>query len=126
MGYIIKDKQVYSGNSDFIFSTLASAQQALSAGLIHEGATVYVRGAVGGGIYKTLSGAFVDFGVPSADRVDFDNTESELDSTDMQGAIDEIVEIIKGISYDPESETVTIPSTIGVYDSEEEMVVLAL
>ena len=36
---------------------------------------------------------------------------------EMQDDIDEITTIIKGISYDPASRSITIPGTIGVYSN---------
>ena len=61
-----------------------------------------------------------------AEGVAYDNDTSGLSADNVQDGIDEIATIIKGISYDADEEMITIPATIGTYDSNEEMIELAL
>ena len=62
----------------------------------------------------------------NAEDVNYDNSNSGLSSTDVNSAIDEIVENILHIEYDSEDESIVIPDGIMSYDSEEEEITLLI
>ncbi len=61
-------------------------------------------------------------GSNAADQV-YDNTESGLDATNTQDAVDEIAARLL-ITYDPITEMITIPTNVGFYDPDTEMITL--
>lgn len=67
--------------------------------------------------YELVSDGGSTIGEITALSTSYDNTTSGLDADNVQDAVDEVVTIIKGISYDPESRSITIPGTIGVYSN---------
>ena len=67
--------------------------------------------------YELVSDGGSTIGEITARSTSYDNTTSSLDADNVQDAVDEITTIIKGISYDPASRSITIPGTIGVYSN---------
>lgn len=82
MGKIIRNGEIYAGNSTFTFNSLAAAQAALQAGELPEYADVQIIPLDGEGNAQPFP----------AELVGYDNSESGLDAENVQGAVDEISE----------------------------------
>lgn len=61
-------------------------------------------------------------GSSAADQV-YDNTESGLAATNTQAAVDEIAARIN-VVYDPITEMITIPTNVGSYNPDTEIITL--
>lgn len=60
--------------------------------------------------------------ITASDQV-YDNTDSGLDATNTQDAVDEIAARLL-ITYDPVTEMITIPTNVGSYNPNTEMITL--